>query len=441
MDENIYIGLANVFRHGALFADQVGIRIPYLAWNGTHWVSQYPPGMPALIALFSFMGWNFIFLIGPLFLLIGFAFFVRWLRSEGLPVGYAWLYLYYPAFLFYSRTVMSEIPCMAFVTVACCEFSRKRFLTAGFLIGIAANFRNPAALILIAMIATCWLEHRAKSSISLTFPPACKLLLGALPPIGLILLYNALTTGHLFRFPYELTTGQPLRIAHVVPNFVRFGESLMVVYPGMLLSVLWAAPRRGGLPLAAFGIFTLFHALVPPSWITSNQWEDLGQRLVLQHRFLLPALPCLLFLFIRMLDGLFQSVRIAVNRFLLLALPLLVIAAGFLHVRHQNHLIKLAAFQEIIYARIPEEAIVWTNYDGLKLLNDAHGRRSWKLLSSPGQWLRQTEIGPVFYLEVVHYGSPRSGGTSFPPASSGFTLLERRERGSSVLSIYHRPAI
>jgi hypothetical protein len=95
MDENIYVGLANVLRHGTIFPDRTGVQVPYLAWNGKHSVAQYPLGMPLLIALTSFGGWRAIFMINLVFLLVGFAYFARWLRLEGLSQHYAWLYLYH----------------------------------------------------------------------------------------------------------------------------------------------------------------------------------------------------------------------------------------------------------------------------------------------------------------------------------------------------------
>jgi hypothetical protein len=439
MDESVYIGLANVLRHGTLFADQAGIQIPYVGWNGHHLVSQYPYGMPALIALASVVSWKAIFLINPAAWLIGFAAFAKWLRLEGVSRRYAWLYLYFPTAVFYTRTVMSEIVCGAVITLAGLAYRQERFVWTGLWLGLAINIRSSLGVILPALLVASaleWLWAGKSWRAWLAAGPGWRIVAGALPGLLAVLVTNFATTGHPLRSPYALSVGHVLSVTNLIPNLARFGESLVVVYPLMALSV-FLGPWRGRLaPRMAIVVFILFHALVPTGWVTGNQWDSLAQRLVLQQRYLLPILPFLLLFYVMGLDRAMRAASWSPPKLLVAAAAALVLAAGAMQIRHDRYLQTLAEFQRIVYRTVPEGASVVTNFDALKLVNDIRGKRSWVLVTHDSVDIPATEPPPTFYVEILH-SQGRRPDEKFGPLLPGETiLLERVERGGSTLSIY-----
>lgn len=432
MDENIYIGLAHTLRGGTIFPDQAQIHIPFLVWNGTHWISQYPLGMPALIALFSFIGWKAIFVSNLFALLIGFFFFARWLRLEGLHPVFSWPYLYYPAIVFYSRTVMSEIPCLALVTAASFYFSAQRLSLAGFLVGIALQFRNTAIFILGGMLLSVFWVNPSRQRVSSVF----RLLLGVAPGIAFAILYNTLITGHPFVSPYALTKGQPLSLSFVPKNLLLFAQSTLLMYPFMGLVLFRRCKRTLLFALFASWLFLLFHLTIPTEWITGNQWESFAQKILLQHRYLLPIIPFLLLLYSHALAEKAARIRTSVMRAPLVLLPFLILAAGFINFHHQQYLRALAEFQMVVYDSIPDRACVAANYDALRLLNDIERKRFAFSSTEPSLQPSRLPSTPFYYVRLTN---PR---TRRPPRPDPFTdfkklkVIRRLERDGMILEIY-----
>lgn len=422
MDENIYIGLANTLRHGTIYADQAGIQIPFLSWNGEHRVAKYPLGMPLLIAGASSGGWQAMFLINTVAVLMGFLLFVRWLRAEGLHPWYAWLYLYYPTLIFYSRTVMADVLCMLTVFASCWYFRRKRYLLAGLLAGIAPHTKITGALLFpVLFVAGAAREDR--------WAVLRKLLAGAFPGLAALLLYNFATTGRFLISPYALTGEPPPSFAYFRTNLALFAQSLFLLYPLMpvFLCVGW---KRFRLPAVFTLLFSLFNTCVPTSWITGNQWSEWPQRLVLQDRYLLPVIPFFLLMYA---DGLDRLSKGRAARWLPLALVPLLISAGLIHSKHQEYLGELRSSQKILYETVPEQAALFVNYDALHLVNDIYGKRPWTLVSDAESLPLPPKGKLVFYSELVqHYGNRPTKRTSSAP----MRLIARVEGRLASLSIY-----
>lgn len=428
LDENIYVGIANTLRHGTLYADQAGIQIPFFAWNGHHWVSKYPLGMPALIALFSFVSWKTIFLIGPLAALAAFGLMARWLRFEGLHPWYAWLLLYHPALVFYSRTLMAEVVCLALILAAFYAFRRERFFLAGLLAGFVPHIRISSFLIL-PILAAGGIPWKG-------LPAARRVALGILPGLTLLLLYNAATTGSLWVSPYKLVGQEPLSWAYLPSNLGRFSQSLFLIYPLMPVA-LFTGWRRFPLPTVCVLIFLLFHACVPPSWITGNQWSAWPQECILPARYLLPVVPLFLLLYADLLDRIFRFLKQPPARWLAAGLLFALLPGNaFLHARHQHYLLQLRRLQDAVYETVPEDAALFANYDALRLLNNIRGKQSWELTPDLSRLsARLSALAPeklVFYLDVEQHQGNRPRGS--PPP---FMRLVKTIPGELVsLSIY-----
>jgi len=422
MDENIYIGLANVLRHGTIYADQAGIQVPFLTWNGEHLVAFFPLGMPLLIAGVSYWNWQAMFLINAVAILIGFFLFARWLRADGLHPWYAWLYLYYPTVLFYSRTVMADVLCMVTIFASCWYFRQGRYSLAGLLAGFAPHTKITGVLLLPTLFAAG--AARTDRVVVLR-----KFLLGAFPGLALLFLHNAATTGHFWASPYLLPAGQEtLSFVYCRTNFMLFSQSLFFLYPFMPL-FLCAGWKRFQLPAVFTVLFLLFHLCVPTSWITGNQWGNWPQRLVLQIRYLLPVIPFFLLMYA---DGLDRLSKGRTARWLPLALVPLLISAGLIHSKHQEYLRELRSFQKVLYETVPRQADLFVNYDTLHLMNDIQGKRPWTLVSDAKLLPLPPEGKLVFYSELVQrYGNRPTKKSPVP-----MRLITRVEGKLASLSIY-----
>lgn len=437
MDENIYIALANVLRHGTIYADQAGVQVPFMASYASHQLPQYPLGMPSLIALFSFAGWRSIFLINILFLFVGFFYFIRWLRLEAIPESYALLYLLYPSFVFYSRTLMTEVTCAAIVTIALYKFRTKRYFLSALILGLGFSVKNILVLVMVPMFFATLLEwYRIGRNKDRSNAGPFLFCAGAIPGVFLVLLYNLISTGNLFTFAYSVHKGQPLSFIHIFENLLLYGQSLSLIYPLFFVPVLIAVWRREKLVLCAIAIlFTSFYLLIPSNWILNNQRPDLLQRLVLQPRYLMPVIPVFLFLYVWELHRIASRIKFPVQQALSFGCVLLFILLGILSQRHQRYLTALADLQREVYQNTESGFLLIANYDSTRLLNDIIAPRSWRMEQENTE--KPEQNSDLFFVELVR----SSPAVESSPSDNPGVVVRKVQNQVGALTIYRSGGI
>jgi hypothetical protein len=184
--------------------------------------SQFPPGGPAVLAVGVLLGapWIAVPLCGALAVWC-FASFVRGIEPErpGVSLLAALLFAFAPFMVFMSGSQMNHVPtllgiCVALValeraTTAGARSIRSRSLFAlacGLGLGFAATIR-PVDAVAFALPVAAWLGWRAVRDRAALVPLLASGL-GVAIPVGLMLWFNAKTTGAPLLFGYEALWGK-----------------------------------------------------------------------------------------------------------------------------------------------------------------------------------------------------------------------------------------
>lgn len=182
----------------------------FLLERDGRWFSQYPPGHPALLALGLRAGvpWliNPLALAGTVPLVHGIA---RRLLGERIGALATLLFALSPFVLLMSGSYMNHVTVVFFLALALYALVRvvhdgapRRWVAvAGVALGFAALIR-PLESAAWAAVLAAWLAMRRGWSSALALGAACGV---AASPLAA---YNAITTGHPFRFGYELLWGR-----------------------------------------------------------------------------------------------------------------------------------------------------------------------------------------------------------------------------------------
>ena len=289
LDESANFGMAYVLRHGTIYPNHAGYTLALSPLGPHGLVYRFPIGFPVVLALLSFASWHTFFLINPILHLVATGLFAKLLQSQKIAIGWAILYLLYPGFVLYDRTLFSD-PFAASLTTMAVYFllgGRPRPAPAGLCMGLALLARSTSlvvTLILAASLVVSGLadapgQYRSGSGSPLMFG------LGLLPFIVINGVYNEYAMGRLFRSAYS--------VCYAVhrPHFVKFGPlyaaSLLLLFPGMLLAPLFYRGRCRWQCLAATSTVVLIAAFYHESTFGGSTL----QTFVSVSRQVLPALP------------------------------------------------------------------------------------------------------------------------------------------------------
>ncbi len=363
LDESANFGMAYVLRHGTVFPALAGYDLA-MSPIGPHGpIYRFPIGFPALLSILSFLGWHTFFLVNPLFHLVATWLFARILQTLKMPVGLALLYLFYPGFVLYERTLFSD-PFAASLTTAAIYFlicGKPRPSIAGLCLGMALLARSTSLLVAGVFFAGLLLsDWRSRSQTPFWRGQAIPFGLGLLPFLCINSVYNYATTGHFSHGTYDAGM---LSASNLVKLGPLYGSSLLLIFPGMLLAPLVYRGRFWGECLAA----TFAVTLVAASYYETTYGGNRLETLISVVRQVLPVLPLYLLAYCGVLATLL--VRLKLREIMLtttLGLLLLVVSIG-ISVGHQKHLRTLVALKSEMAQTLPPQTIIYGNKDVFKL--------------------------------------------------------------------------
>lgn len=417
IDEASTFRMAYVLRHGSIFTHDDGF-FPSISPPGPHGrLYRFPIGFPALLAPLTFFGWRAFFLLNPALHLLATWLFARILRACRIPPAYAVLYLLYPAFVLFDRTLFSDGFAASLTTVALYFLlCRQRAFWAGLCLGLALTVRAAsapvAALVFLGLLVADLRGGRRplRQSRALLFG------LGALPFCIINGLYNWATLGSPFRSAYS--AGQ-LSLHGLLTIGPLYALALLAVFPGMLLAPFFYRGAYWKIGLAATTVVLLLAVTYNESTFGNNAL----QTLLSTPRQVLPVMPFYLLAYCGVLARLLPESRLRRWRaFEAAAVLLLVLAVGISYM-HQKYLRSLMAIQSQITAALPGQSIVYANKDAYKLHQPVWDGRTYRELPfvSDSQIVSDLRSAPVF---VVLYS--RSRGFSAEDAENATVLQDLR---------------
>ncbi|HUP89038.1 MAG TPA: hypothetical protein VM100_06810, partial [Longimicrobiales bacterium] len=218
------------------------------------WVSQYPPGYVALLAIGLRL--HFVMLIGPL--LYGVAVYFTTRIAEELSPSLllariaGLLAAVSPFMLGLSGAYMSHVPAAAFSAGALYFVIKRKPVAAGLFIGMLFAVRPLTGVVagLVSIVYAVLTSDRKFRDIGFAFA-------GALPLLALVAWYNAHFFGSPTRFGYDVALGPNAGLGFGIdPWGNRYGVSEALAYTSAELSSLSLFLLEIPLPLLAFvGIY------------------------------------------------------------------------------------------------------------------------------------------------------------------------------------------
>jgi hypothetical protein len=351
MDEGAYLGMAYAMRQGTVYLDEAGVSAPMSYQVGGHRVIQYPPGMSALLAVFSIGGWNAALGINLLSHLLGYAVVIAILRRLQLPGVGAVLYLLHPTAVIYSRTVMSDVTSGTLTALIFLCYLRRYWGAVGLLIGASVLIRTANGLMLpllcIAVIAELlFLDPANRVKIvewkKWIFPPA-QIVMGCLPLLLFAYLYQRVVQGGGWsRYTSDDMFG-PQHLPHVLPNYLL---AMLIVFPGMVFApLLYRREGRAGL-LALCGGFLLFYSCFYFQDATGSRWESF----IIGQRYLLVVMPLFVVAYVAAGYDLLKSrpIKLPIGITVGTVVVSLFLLAGAIHWKHQQRLREMTAARDTV---------------------------------------------------------------------------------------------
>jgi hypothetical protein len=354
VDEDAYLTEAFLFRTGRLSFEGSSVPAPHMTVeSGGRLTSKYPPGTSLFLLPFTLFGWRAVFVSGLLLALAGTALFALILGKLAPEADPAWalLYLFYPAVVLLSRTVMSDLLAATLVL-------------AGFLLGLACIVRYSNAILVPVFLLLTLREAGSRLRLALM------LLAGFAPLAGVIAAYNAYTYGSPFSFPMYLTGN--FSPAYFLHNVWYYGTALMVLYPFMLAAPPVAGKGRRllvGLPAyAVLGLYCFFSY--------TYDVPNLPARLTIGLRYLLPGLPFFMLAFVLAADRLLGRLRANWLKYAAVGgMALLTVAIQF---RHDRYLEVQAGYQRLLLDNVPKSALLLCDAGVSELVSYAWGWRDYR---------------------------------------------------------------
>lgn len=370
VDEDAYLTQALLFKTGHITYENSCIPAPHMTVAGHgRLASKYPPGNSLYLLPFVAVGWRAAFAAGLLLALAGtllFRLVLRRLDDEADP-NWSLLWLFYPAVVLLSRTLMSDL-LAATVTLAAfyCLLRRGRWLVlSGLALGFACLVRYSNAVLVLAFLVLA-LRPKGERAAS-----AARLLAGVLPFALVIAGYNWYAFGGPLAFPMYLTGF--FSFAFLPANAAYYVVNLLALYPLMLFAPFAAGrSRRLLLALPAFAVTLLYcffsYIHESPSW---------PERLTVGMRYLLPAAPFFILGFVLAADDIVRRFRgTAFLKYLGIGTMLALSIA--IQYRHDRYLRVQEHYRDLLYRLVPARALVVANADASELISYAWGPRNWR---------------------------------------------------------------
>jgi len=369
VDEDAYLTEAFLFRTGRLSYDGSPVPAPHMTVeSGGRLTSKYPPGTSLFLVPFILLGWRAVFISGLLVALAGTALFGLILKRLSPEADPAWalLYLFYPAVVLLSRTVMSDLLAATLVLAAFhCLLRRGGWLLgAGFILGLACLVRYSNVILVPVFLILALRPAGPRLRLALLF------LTGFLPPAGVMAAYNAYAYGSPFSFPMYLTGNfSPAYFPH---NVWYYGSALLILYPLMLAAPFAVGKGRRlllGLPAyTVLGLYCLFSY--------TYDVPNLPARLTIGLRYLLPGLPFFILAFVLAADRLLDRLRAGWLKYA--AVGGMALLSIVVQLRHDRYLDVQAGYQRLLLDNVPESALLLCDANVSELVSYAWGWRDYR---------------------------------------------------------------
>jgi len=348
-DEHSYLRNSFLLASGGMIIENPLYSYGY-AFNGTDFVSAYPPLHSLFIMPFSLISWNLAFLSGIVLHLLNLFIFYKILQRLKLPVGYSLLYLFYPSIALMSTTLQAELSSMTCVLLATFFYlknGKKNSLVSGFFAGLCVLARYSNALIAGAFLMAIFWKNREK---------AVPFIIGTIPSAIAVLAYNAWLYGSIFTTGYSILGYTTFVFEDLWIKLPYYVLLLSIAYPLMFFAMFFAKNKTRNVTVLA----SIFFLLLWSSYFFFYARFRIEDLVIALDKFA-PVVVLMLFAYAEFLERIrkkFGFVQVHLNR--IAAFLLIVLVAGTVvsmseHKEKQD--LKFEVFKKI-YSETGEGALI-----------------------------------------------------------------------------------
>jgi len=361
-DESCYIDLAYSLRQGTVYFDETNIYLHFPIKSGEHLVSKYPPGNSLLLMPLTFLGKRGIFLYGLIFHILGYLIFIKIIREHKMNTKYAIFYLFFPSYVLFSRTVMSDIPATVFFLMGFYCYKKENYLFTGMSFGLSFLIRY--VNIILLPIFFCIMLFRKKRK-------GFNILLGFTPFLIIMLFYNKISYNSFLPLGY-FVEGSSFSIRGIPINLAVYLLPLFLIYPLMIIFPVIYRGKSWLEILISCALFLFFYSIYSPGHIlyTSPPLKALPKVLLLANRYFFPVIPLI---FISYFSVCKRCIKYPYFQIILVFLILL---TGSIHFYHNRYLKFQVEFREALYSHTDENSLIICNGEVTELVSEVWGRRN-----------------------------------------------------------------
>lgn len=334
IDEHSYISNAMWIKEGILEqpCDKI---LPGQYKVDNYCVYKYNIGFSLFLIPFIIIEDSSVFLVNYLFFVGAIFLFSLILKKFKLKDYFIYLFAFFPSFVFYSRTGLSEISSLFFTLLftycllSLNSKSKKVYLyslTAGLVLGISLFIKYTNIVHFTAIFGILFYKEifNVKLKTSLLF------LAGFIPLLVLLLMLNTSLYNGAFNSGYYYADEQIFSLSYFINHFFPYLIALTIFYP---LSLPFGLYKNK----LAYLTVPLFLSIIAYSSSKNNLFEGRVLDLIFGIRFILPAIP---FLFLPYFLKLQEYMKLkAAKIFMALSITALILAAiclSFVHWRYLN---------------------------------------------------------------------------------------------------------
>lgn len=354
VDEHNYARSAWKLAHGESLLEKDPLQnLGGFANDDNQYVSKYNLGNSIWLAPFTTVNFEFTFaaaLITYLLIVL-----VCTVILKELELSFWWLALiiFFPPFIYFSRTLFSEMPAALMLTISYLAFLKRQnrwwLVVLGASLGMAVLIRYNLALWVLLITATIAWEDRKKYKKLLTNTGI--IALSALPFLLIFLITNHTLYGSFLSSGYRFSGEESLHIDQIITRLPWYLFILNVIYP--LQFILTGFSKK---PLAkqvvAFNVITILFYSVAGGFLFEKQLTDT----IVGIRFFIPVLPLVLIHYIVVLDSILPKKLSQVSIFI--GTPALILLAFAIHNSHQDFINERREKYEMISPQVKSGTVI-----------------------------------------------------------------------------------
>jgi hypothetical protein len=364
-DESLYVHGAWLLKEGKSLKVSNPIESLTFIEHSDHFVSHYPIGVPIILIPFAAIGG--LFISGLVLHLIGFFIFSRIMKRLKYDEIFSVLYLLFPGFVFFSRTVMSEIPSVVAILAAFYFYlgeKKSDNVLAGAFFGAACLFRYTNLLIAMPFfVITFWRAIKTKKIEKLVLMCA-----GFVPFAVGILYYNAIIYGGMFKT--GITTPRPA-VSQMISIFGKFLVAMLIVYPLMIIApFIYKGKMKEEIVLSTL----VFVGLFSFAGIDTFHY-DFAKNMVIGARYLFPVVPLMLIAYVPFFIGICKFFKLKYKAILYVVMLFLFI--GYVGISYKQYSFTNSSkeISNTIYANTEDGSLIFGNGYTLSFVNNFIGER------------------------------------------------------------------